>query len=102
MSRRKLIISSNQQYGELCRNMMLRNRMPRLLRLPGGRLRIGRERGRRDIDVKRIRMIGRMIVSMTTRRVRRTDNGGDHQLKDCDREELGRILPVFWDGQARA
>ena len=57
--------SSNRQYGELCKIMMLLK-----LRLSGlswlsGTLRTGQRQ--RGIGLRRIRMIGRMIVSTTTR-----------------------------------
>jgi hypothetical protein len=62
---RELMYSSNRQYGESCRIMMLlRLRLSELKKL-GGKLRRGQMR--RGIGLRRIRMIGRMIVSTITR-----------------------------------
>jgi hypothetical protein len=62
---RELMYSSNQQYGELCKIMMLpklRLSEPKKL---GGKLRRGQMQ--RGTGLRRIRMIGRMIVSTITR-----------------------------------
>jgi hypothetical protein len=69
--------SSNQQYGELCRIMMLlKLRLSELKKL-GGKLRRGQRQ--RGIGLKRIRMIARMIVSMIIRVL-----SGARGLEACD------------------
>jgi hypothetical protein len=62
---RELMYSSNRQYGELCKIMMLRKLRLSELKKLGGKLRRGQRQ--RGTGLRRIRMIGRMIVSTITR-----------------------------------